>query len=272
LLKLMYITNDKNIAKIAQDSGVDRIFIDLEQIGKEERQKNLDTVKSHHTIEDVQNIRSVLDQAELFVRINPINSHSSDEIDRVVDSGADVIMLPYFKTVKEVEIFLTAVNGRAKTCLLVETPQAVNNIDEILELGGFDEIHIGLNDLHLGMHMKFMFELLTDNTVDTLCKKFRERDLFYGFGGIAQLGKGIIPAEKIIAEHYRLGSEMAILSRSFCNSEYITDYEQLKSIFNQGIADIRNYENSLINCEKAFLIDNHREICSLVEAIVKGEQ
>ena len=40
----MYITNDENVAKIADTHGVDRIFVDLEQIGKQERQGGMDTV------------------------------------------------------------------------------------------------------------------------------------------------------------------------------------------------------------------------------------
>ena len=44
-----------------------------------------------------------------------------------------------------------------KTCLLLETPEAVEIIDDILDIDGIDEIHIGLNDLHLGYKMKFMF-------------------------------------------------------------------------------------------------------------------
>ena len=36
-----------------------------------------------------------------------------------------------------------------------------------------------------------------------------------GFGGIARLGFGMLPAEHVIAEHYRLGSTAVILSRSF---------------------------------------------------------
>ena len=43
MLKLMYITNDENVAKIADKHGVDRIFVDLEQIGKQERQGGMDT-------------------------------------------------------------------------------------------------------------------------------------------------------------------------------------------------------------------------------------
>ena len=34
-------------------NGVDRIWIDLETLGKEERQKGMNTVKSKHSIEDI---------------------------------------------------------------------------------------------------------------------------------------------------------------------------------------------------------------------------
>ena len=44
MLKLMYITNDPTVAKIAADAGVDRIFIDMEVLGKAERQGDMDTV------------------------------------------------------------------------------------------------------------------------------------------------------------------------------------------------------------------------------------
>ena len=52
------------------------------------------------------------------------------------------------------------VNKRVKTCLLLETSQALCRLDDILTLEGIDEIHIGLNDLHLSMGLDFMFELL----------------------------------------------------------------------------------------------------------------
>ena len=42
-LKLMYITNRPDVAKIAENSGVDRIFVDMEYIGKALRQGGMDT-------------------------------------------------------------------------------------------------------------------------------------------------------------------------------------------------------------------------------------
>ena len=124
-LRLMYITNRPEIAQIAETAGVDRIFIDLENIGKTERQGGMDTVQSHHTLDDVKIISNVITTAELLVRVNPIHNgteeyvSSEEEISTAIKNGADIIMLPFFKTVEEVKRFLTAVNGRAKTMPLV---------------------------------------------------------------------------------------------------------------------------------------------------------
>ena len=167
-LNLMYITNKPAVAKIAESVGVDWIFIDMEFIGKDSRQGGLDTVQNHHTVEDVKNIRKVITKAKLLVRVNPIHDSltgypsSKEEIKAVIEAGADIIMLPFFKTVKEVKQFIGFVGGRAKTCLLLETAEAAILIDEILKIPGIDMIHIGLNDLHLEFVIKFMFQLLSD--------------------------------------------------------------------------------------------------------------
>lgn len=89
-LTLMYITKDPNIIEVAQDCGVDRIWIDLEKFGKEERQGHMNSVKSHHTINDIKRVRPIVKKSELLVRINPINSKSKNEIDAVIDAGADM--------------------------------------------------------------------------------------------------------------------------------------------------------------------------------------
>ena len=129
MLKLMYITNEPEVAQIAESAGVDRIFVDMEYIGKALRQGGMDTVQSHHTVEDVAKIREAVQKADLMVRINPIHEASKDyvsskeEIDAVIQAGADIVMLPFFKTVEEVRRLIELVNGRAKVLPLLETPE-----------------------------------------------------------------------------------------------------------------------------------------------------
>lgn len=272
-LKLMYITNNPTIAHIAEGAGVDRIFIDMEYIGKADRQGGMDTVQSHHTIEDIKAIKKVISKSEILVRLNPIHEASAEyessetEINGAIDAGADIIMLPYFKTIEEVKTFIELVNGRVRTSLLLETPEAVELIDDILQIRGIDEIHIGLNDLSLGYGRKFMFELLADGTVEKLCLKFKLKGIPYGFGGIASIGQGELPAENIIKEHYRLGSTCVILSRSFCNTGIITDLEEIRSIFEDGVCAIRKQEKECEKYAKYFRENEHiiaervRKIC-----------
>lgn len=273
-LKLMYITNNPKVAKIAEEAGVDRIFVDMEYIGKAKRQGGMDTVQSHHTVEDIKRIRGVLHKAELIVRVNPIHEASAEycssemEINDVIEAGADIIMLPYFKTLEEVTCFLKIINKRTRTMLLVETPEAVDIIDDILNLEGIDEIHIGLNDLSLGYGRKFMFELLADGTVEKLCVKFKMKGIPYGFGGIASIGHGELPAEDIIKEHYRLGSTCVILSRSFCNTEVITEQNQIKCIFEDGIRGIREQERECENYASYFR-NNKYLVADLVKKIIQ---
>ena len=65
-LQLMYITNNPAVALIAEKNGVDSIWIDLENIGKEDRQKSVNSVKSHHTISDIKIMAGVLTKSELW--------------------------------------------------------------------------------------------------------------------------------------------------------------------------------------------------------------
>ncbi len=248
-IRLMYVTNNLQVAAIAQDAGVDRLFVDMEYIGKDIRQGGMDTVQSRHSFDDVKAIRAVAEKSQLLVRCNPIHSateeyiSSKEEIDEIINCGADIIMLPYFKTAEEVKTFVDLVGGRAKTMPLIETREAAECIDEILEIEGIDELYIGLNDLHLSYGLTFMFQLLANGTVERLTSKIKAKGIPFGFGGIARIGDGILPAESILTEHYRLGSTSVILSRTFCNTSKITDTEEIKAIFNENVKNLRAYED-----------------------------
>lgn len=268
-LKLMYITNNLEVALIAEKNGVDRIWIDLETLGKEERQKGMNTVKSNHKIDDIYKIKPMLSSAEMLVRVNPWNESSKEEINAVIEAGADIIMLPMWKNLNDVQNFLRCVNHRTKTTLLLETKEAVECIDEILKYADFDEIHIGLNDLHLSYGLSFMFELLTNGIVEMLCDKFKKKGIPYGFGGIAKIGEGLLPAEKVIMEHYRTGSTRAILSRTFCNYELIENIKEVEEIFKKNMISLRKFEEELEKYTIEEFEKNTNEIKNIVKHIVK---
>lgn len=277
-IKLMYITRQPEVATVAENAGVDRIFVDMEYIGKSDRQGGMDTVQSRHTLQDVKNIAGVLKKAELLVRCNPIHEATADytsskeEIDGIVENGAKVIMLPYFKTAKEVETFVRLVDGRAKTMPLMENREAAENCAEILQVDGIDEMYIGLNDMSLSYGYKFMFQLLANGTVDRLSEQFQKKGLPFGFGGLASLTGGLLPGSYVLKEHYRLGSSRVILSRSFCDTAKITDMEEITKTFCSGIQDIRRLEAE-IQENPVDYAENHRIVQEKVEeinAIIRG--
>lgn len=276
MMKLMYITKNPDIAKIAEGAGIDWIFVDMEFIGKGSRQGGLDTVQNHHTVADVAAIKSIVNKAKVLVRVNPVHDalpdypSSKDEIDAVIGAGADIVMLPFFKTIREVEEFVGYVGNRARTCLLVETPEAAEILGQIVKVQGIDMIHIGLNDMHLALKMKFMFQLLADGSVDKWAKIIKDEGIPFGFGGLASLDGGIIPGRMILKEHYRLGSQMVIVSRSFCNADKISDLEEIRNVFIKGINEIRILEQECKHQSAEYFEKNHAATVNAIEQFLKA--
>ena len=268
-LKLMYITNDPCVAAIAAENGVDRIFIDMEVLGKAARQGGMNTVQSHHVPADIARVKeAVHGKAEILARTNPMNPELKEQIDVSVECGADIIMLPMWRTADDLKRLVDMVEGRARIMPLLETPDAVDTLEEALKVSGIDEYHIGLNDLHLGYKRKFMFELLADGTVERLCHCIGEAGIPYGFGGVGRPGGGMLRAESILGEHVRLGSSFVILSRSFCNCTEIQDYERISDLFKNGVREIRNVERECADWTPEEFEANRLRVVESVRQIV----
>ncbi|TME97027.1 MAG: aldolase [Chloroflexi bacterium] len=215
---LMLMTRDGGVARAAVRAGVDRIFLDLEIAGKAERQRGRNTIISGHTLADLERVRAAVPDAEVLARVNPPSAGTPGEVDAVVRAGADVVMLPYFQSSQQVAAFVAAVAGRARTCLLLETAAAAVRVERIAAVGGVDEIHVGLNDLHASMGLAFMHELLAGGVLDELASRIRAvaPAIRFGFGGGALLdAPHPVPPRDVLREHVRLGSRMIILSRTF---------------------------------------------------------
>ena len=247
----MISDNDIDNIKIYDKSGIDRIFIDLEINGKHDRQGHLDTVISSHSLDDIKKIKPILKKAKLLVRVNPIYENSSTEISQSIDHGANVIMLPMFKTVDEVKQFIDYVDKRARTCLLLETSEALARLDDILKLEGIDEIHIGLNDMHLAMGLDFMFELMGDGLIEYISHKIKAKNIPFGIGGVARMDEGMLMGNIIIKEHVRLGSSMVILSRTFKR-----DMELDEMIIEKELKKLQAVEEDARTLNDKALLDN----------------
>ena len=268
MIKLMLITNNPELARYAVGCGVDRIFVDLELIGKKERQGHLDTLISYHTMADVPIVRAAIPDAELLVRLNPIHDHTEAEVEAALAAGADLLMLPMYRHAHEVARFCAAVGGRAGVVPLLETAEAINALPEVVQIPGVTEIYIGLNDLHLALKFDFMFEPLATGLVDQLAQVVKDAGLPFGFGGIARMGEGLLPGEAILGEHVRLGSSSVILSRTFHRRSESLDELHSYMDFGAEIGKVRDVEAELTRRSAADVERNRQSVREKVSMIV----
>jgi 2-keto-3-deoxy-L-rhamnonate aldolase RhmA len=175
-----------------------------------------------------------------------------------------------FKTCREVERFISIINGRAATSLLLETSQALVRVDDILQIDGIDEVYIGLNDLHLSMGLDFMFELLSGGIVEYVTTKIKKKGIRFGFGGISRLGGGVLDSRLVLSEHVRLGSQVVILSRDFHGRANSLD--ELKKLIDleDEIKKIRSYISYLSGLSEKELLCNSEKISHIVTEYIRN--
>ena len=267
LLKKL-ITNDPQVAAYAVANGVGRIMVDIERLGKAERQAGRSTVISDHQISDVARIRSAVPKADILLRINPWHVDSPSEIAAGIAAGADHIMLPMVGDVPEVVAAAAClVSSRVGLVPLIETPAAMARLARIVQVPGVSEIYIGLNDLHLGLGLSFMFEIVAGGLLDHMTGIIRDACLPFGFGGIATLGGGAVPAELVLAEHRRLGSSRVILSRAFSRgATTVDDFRQANLAL-----ELSRIDHEWDTLGHADLASKHRELQAAVQRHLDGQ-
>ena len=259
----MILASTPEDALSAQNAGVDRVFYDLEYIGKVERQRGRDTVKYHNDIEQIPALREVVTKSSLLVRTNPIGAYTAAEVEKAIKYGADYLMLPMTMDKHDVETYVNLVNGRAKVIIMIETAASMTRLDDILEVSGVDEIFVGLNDLHISLGLNFLFEPLAGGLVDYISAKCRVKGMPFGFGGIARIGDGILPADMILGEHVRLGSSSVILSRTFKGGDSPVSID-----FKAEVNKVRNRFDELQTWSPEQLEENRKKVKDIVNRIV----
>ena len=214
---LTALTDDAALAAAADRAGINRIGVDLESLGKAERQTGFNTRMARHTFDDLSAISAAVRCADLFIRINPVHAGTETEIETALDLGARVVMLPAFRTVEETCLFTRILRGRARTVILVEMAPAVVRIRDILDVPGVDEVMIGLNDLRLQLGVANHFEVLASPLVDMLSHEVRRKGLPLAIGGVGRVGDNTlpVPTDLVFAQYPRLEATGAWIARSF---------------------------------------------------------
>jgi hypothetical protein len=212
------MTDDPELAGAADEAGVERVGLDLERLGKYDRQGAHPQLRiSDHRIEQLPALRARLTQAQAFVRLNALHPESPEEIERALAAGAEVLMLPYFRTAADVETFVGLVRGRAFVSLLLETAAAADDVAAISRVEGVGEIIVGLNDLYLDLAFSNQFTLLASPVLERVARHVREAGLPFGFGGLADPANDVLPVPPslVCAQYPRLGATRAFVARRF---------------------------------------------------------
>ena len=101
-----------------------------------------------------------------------------------------------------------------------------------------------------------------------MAEKINAKGIPFGFGGMGKIGEGMLPADAILAEHFRLGSKSVILSRTFRNEVDAEGKPQLD--LEKEIAKIREKEKEYSIWGKTDFENNKNLVKETVKKIVTG--
>jgi hypothetical protein len=263
MIELIKITNDPALAQRCDALGGFRLLVDLERTGKAERQAGMNSFISEHTVDDIPVIKAVLRHSRLMVRVNPLHAASGDELDAVLAHGPDCVMLPMFTSASQMREFSSLMAGRVPIVALLETAGALGSMEDWLGTPGLQEVFVGLNDLHLSLGQRFMFEPLADGRVERVAHAVHRSGLRFGFGGIARMCDGLLPGREVLGEHVRLGSSAVIISRKFVRGVSEAGFEE-------AVADLREEEARLRRRTPAEAHKDAERLVARVREIVTG--
>lgn len=192
-------------------AGAAGVIVDCEYRGKEARQAGYDTQINRHCIEQVRRVREATNKT-VICRINGFGPTTVEEVEEAIDCGADEILLPMVRKIREVENTLKLVNGRCGVGIMVENMSAACIVDELAELP-LSRAYIGLNDLSINRKSPNIFTALADGTAECIRNAF---SIPVGFAALTLPDKGYpIPCRLLMGELARLHCDFSILRRAF---------------------------------------------------------
>jgi len=254
-MNYIVFSNSPTLASIVEQTVIDTFFVDIEILGKHERQGHTSSLISGHNIHDVKLLRPYFKRTALAVRINPLHSGTPDEISQIIRLKADGVMLPMFKQIDEVEILQDNAGDSLFIDLLVETPEALATLDQ-LPYENVRFIHFGINDLSLAYGFNHLYSTLYHPDFVEACAFLRQKGIPFGIGGVGHVNAKPYSPLLVLSSYLYLGASRTILSRSFLNSCAVHDTFN-QEIFNQNLSELSSLVESLMSSSPEDLIENY---------------
>jgi hypothetical protein len=206
MFELIQITNDPAFAQRCDALGGFRLFVDLERLGKAERQAGRNTFISAHQLDDVGRVRAVLRRSPLMVRVNPLHEGTRDEVDAVLERGADCLMLPMFEDRATLQAFADIVAGRAPIVPLLENRRRPGERRRLgrhaRPAGNLRRPERPAPVAGLPLHVRAAGRRQAWNG----SRGWRSgTGCALASGGIARVEEGLLPGRDVLAEHLRSG-------------------------------------------------------------------
>ena len=210
-MDLYLFTVDPRFAADCVTAGVAGVIVDWERRGKARRQAGEDTQINGDTPADLERVRAAT-SGRVVVRVNGEGPWTPAEVDRAVDLGADEVLLPMVRDAGQVDRALAAVRGRCGLGILVETQDAVEQVER-LAARPLSRVYLGLNDLRIDRGSSSLFMPLVDGTADRVRAAC---DVPFGVAGLTLPEAGRpVPSRLLAAELSRLDASFTFLRRSF---------------------------------------------------------
>lgn len=230
MLDLILFENDPELARVHLEAGVRSFMIDLEVLGKDLRQLGFDTEIRPGTLDALSAISSI-DGATTWCRVNRFGEHTGEEIEAVIEAGADVILLPMAESMAEVDAYVGLVGQRCRAAVMIETQVLAEVSPDLRELP-LNYAFFGLNDFAISRGGGSIFNALADGSVERVRKALP--DIGFGVGGLTDIRRGSpIPSARLLEEMERLQCDFTFLRRSFRRDSKVTSPEEIVSGINQ---------------------------------------
>lgn len=108
--------------------------------------------------------------------------------------------------------------------------------------------------------------------LDPVATVLNQSGVTWGVGGVARIGQGELPAETVIGEHVRLGSQWIILSRAF-HAGAATSADLLETLdFPAELEKLRQAETHWRRADEPSLLANQQELAVCAYRLGRGKE